>query len=102
MWNGYSKYIGPTGVSRSRIVHGRIPDRPLTFVLTGTMSSPRRDIQRSIVLEGHGYTMNVTMRTDFLVVGESPGRTKLQAATRHGTSCIDESWMWQILSGNNP
>ena len=68
-------------------------DGPLenkTFVITGTLSQPRREIATLIEEQGGKVTSSVSRNTDFLVIGNSPGRTKIGRARQLGTPVIDE------------
>lgn len=68
-------------------------DGPLgnvTFVITGTLSQPRREIAALIEKHGGKVTSSVSRNTDFLVVGDSPGRKKVSKARRLGTAVVNE------------
>ena len=68
--------------------------RPLigkTFVLTGTLASLSRDAARELVESlGGRMTSSVTRKTDYVVVGESPGG-KADDARRLGVATLDEA-----------
>ena len=69
----------------------------LTFVVTGTLSSlPRREAENRIKALGGGVTSSVTGKTNYLVVGESPG-SKLEAAQRLDTPLLDEAAFIEFL-----
>lgn len=76
MWAGMTSQDMPTPV--------------LSFTLTGTMSIPRVVIEADICQGGHYVRNIVTMHTDYLVVGDRPGRTKINQALMHSTRMIDE------------
>jgi DNA ligase (NAD+) len=61
-----------------------------TFVITGTLPSMSRDDAQALI-EAHGgkVTDSVSKKTDYLVVGESPG-SKLAKAQALGTKIIGE------------
>ncbi len=62
-----------------------------TFVITGTLPSLSRNEARALI-EGHGgkVTDSVSGKTDYLLVGESPG-SKLRKAQQLGVPTIDEA-----------
>ncbi|KPK47894.1 MAG: hypothetical protein AMJ77_01675 [Dehalococcoidia bacterium SM23_28_2] len=69
----------------------------LTFVLTGTLASmPRSKAEELIRQLGGAAGDSVTKKTDYLVVGESPG-TKLQKAERYGTRLLSEQELLELL-----
>jgi DNA ligase (NAD+) len=61
-----------------------------TFVLTGTISGLTRDAATArIERVGSRVTDTVSRKTDYLVVGESPG-AKFDEARRLGVTALDE------------
>ncbi len=62
----------------------------LTFVITGTLSRPRKEIAALIKEHGGKVTGSVSGNTDYLVVGESPGGSKYNKAQKLETPIIDE------------
>ncbi len=76
---------------------GPQPLQGLTFVVTGTLESfPRREAENRIKSLGGSVTSSVTRKTDYLVVGESPG-SKLDAAQRLGTAVLEEQAFLEYL-----
>jgi len=72
--------------------HGR------SFVVTGTLSAfTRREAEERIKTMGGSVTSSVTRKTDYVVVGESPG-SKLEAARRLGTPVLDEDAFLNLLN----
>jgi DNA ligase (NAD+) len=71
------------------------PSGPLagkTVVLTGTFRSLSREAaERRAEAAGAIVASSVSKRTDFVVVGDSPGATKLARAQTLGTEQIDEA-----------
>ena len=67
--------------------------RPLagkTFVLTGTLPSPSREQARERIQRPGGRVAGtVSRKTDYVVVGESPG-SKADDARRLGVATLDE------------
>ena len=76
------------------------PEGPLsglTFVITGTLASmPRSKAEELIRRLGGGASDSVTKKTDYLVVGDSPG-SKLQKAERYGTRLLSEEEFLGLL-----
>lgn len=67
-----------------------------TFVITGTLPAMSRDdTRRFIELRGGKVSDSVSQRTDFLVVGESPG-SKLAKAQKLGVTLLDEPALRQM------
>jgi DNA ligase (NAD+) len=61
-----------------------------TFVLTGTLAGLTRQAAESLILEAGGHvSSSVSPRTDFVIVGQAPGR-KLEAARRLGIRRLGE------------
>ncbi len=92
-----------TGVSLAReasIEPTTGPLNGLTFVITGTLSQPRRDVAALIEEHGGKVTGSVSGNTDFLVVGESPGRSKVSKAQALDTPRIDEVELNELIEGD--
>ncbi|MBA3818948.1 MAG: hypothetical protein H0X17_08660 [Deltaproteobacteria bacterium] len=69
-------------------------DGPLvgkTFVVTGTLSTPRADLQKRIEAAGGKVAGSVSKKTTYLVAGADTGQTKLEAAEKYGVTVIDEA-----------
>ena len=78
---------------------GESDEAPLagqTFVLTGSLGRPRRELKNE--LEGFGAKVlaSVSSKTDYLVAGESPG-SKLARARELGVEILDEAGLYRIL-----
>lgn len=69
------------------------------FVVTGTLTKPRNDIQKAIEAAGGKVAGSVTKKTTYLVAGADTGKTKLEAAEKHGVSVIDEAALEVLLNG---
>ncbi len=68
-----------------------------TFVITGTLSTFPRSRAEAIVEElGGDIGSSLTRKTDYLVVGDSPG-SKLQQAERYGIKLLDEQTFLELL-----
>jgi len=70
-----------------------------TLVVTGTLSKPRAEVQKQIEAAGGKVAGSVTKKTQFLVAGEDTGKTKLEAAEKHGVRVITEAELEQLLAG---
>jgi DNA ligase (NAD+) len=70
-----------------------------TFVITGTLDKFSRE-EAKVRIEGLGgkVTNSLSVKTDYLVVGESPG-TKLDKATKLGVKTLDEAAFVALLDG---
>ncbi|HEY5949531.1 MAG TPA: NAD-dependent DNA ligase LigA [Kofleriaceae bacterium] len=71
----------------------------MTLVVTGTLTQPRADIQKRIELAGGKVAGSVSKKTNYLVAGADTGKTKLDAAQKHGVKVIDEVELEKLLSG---
>jgi len=79
------------------------PERPSgavlagkTVVITGTLDAPRTQWKERLERAGATVTGSVSAKTDYLLVGESPG-SKLDAARKHGVEILDEAAMLKLL-----
>jgi len=63
----------------------------LNLVLTGSVEGyTRRELTEALENEGADVTSSVSGETDYLVVGEDPGATKMEDAREHGVERLDE------------
>jgi DNA ligase (NAD+) len=71
-----------------------------TFVITGTLDAMSREVAKEKI-EAHGgkVTSSLSARTNYLVVGESPG-TKLDKATKLGVTTLDEKAFLELLASD--
>jgi DNA ligase (NAD+) len=74
---------------------------PLTgvsFVITGTLAlGPRDEVAAKLVALGAKEHASVTKDTTYLIVGESPGASKLAKAQKLGTKTLDEPALVALL-----
>lgn len=68
-----------------------------TFVLTGTLVDfTRSDAKREIESNGGKVTSSISKKTDYVIVGESPG-SKLDKARELGVSILDEAAFKKLI-----
>ncbi|MEH6942203.1 BRCT domain-containing protein [Bacillus sp. JJ722] len=70
-----------------------------TFVITGVLSKTRREIASEITKHGGIMAGSVTAKTDYLVIGQRFGNTKVSAAFRLGTFTITEEELREMFLG---
>ncbi len=71
----------------------------LTFVFTGSLAGmTRSEAQELIERHGGSATSSVSGNTDYLVVGDSPGRGKREAADDHDVPTLDRSEFETLLA----
>jgi len=70
-----------------------------TLVVTGTLTAPRGDVQKRIEVAGGKVAGSVSKKTSYLVAGEDTGKSKLEAAQKHGVQVITEAELEQLLAG---
>jgi DNA ligase (NAD+) len=69
----------------------------LTFVLTGTLSTPRGEFKKRIEAAGGKVTGSISKKTSYLVAGENAG-SKLEKAEKLGVEVLDEDGIEKLLS----
>jgi len=81
---------------------GEKPLEGLTFVITGTLEGLTRDAAKSLVEEHGGRaTRSVSGNTNYLVVGETPGASKLARARELGVPEIDAFALRRLIRGED-
>jgi DNA ligase (NAD+) len=68
----------------------------MTFVITGTLSQPRDEVQQWIETQGGKVTGSVSAKTDYLVIGENPGGSKFRRAQQLGTPMLGEEELGRL------
>lgn len=71
-------------------------------VFTGKLSITREAAEAHAARYGLRVQKRVDSGTDYLVVGERPGNTKLEAAQRHNVRRINEAEFLALGAGQNP
>jgi DNA ligase (NAD+) len=69
------------------------------ILITGTLSSVRSEIEERIKKAGCTLAKTISRHVDFIVVGESPSKTKIEAANRLNIKMINEQQLLSILKG---
>ena len=70
----------------------------LTFVITGTLPALSRAAARGLIKEHGGrVTDSMSRNTDYLVIGEAPGATKITKAQKLGIPTLDEAELWRMI-----
>jgi len=70
----------------------------VTLVITGSLDSfTREEAQDAVRRQGGDPTSSVSSNTDYLVVGEDPGATKLEDAEEHDVETLDEENFLRLL-----
>jgi DNA ligase (NAD+) len=88
------KPMEPTPVVKSETAQGF---DGLTFVITGTLSKPRREIEDFIKGNGGNVSGSVSKKTSYLVCGEDAG-SKLTKAQSLGVKVLNEAELEQMVS----
>jgi DNA ligase (NAD+) len=70
-----------------------------TLVVTGTLTQPRAEVQKRIEDAGGKIAGSVSKKTSYLVAGADTGKTKLEAAQKHGVTVVDEAGLEKLLAG---
>jgi len=67
------------------------PKAPLKrYCITGTVSLDRADMIEYLEKYQLGFHSNVTKNLDFLIIGDNPGKVKIEVAKRFGVPMITE------------
>lgn len=70
-----------------------------SICITGTLSRPRSAISNFITSSGHTFVDRVNNSTDYLVVGDKVGQTKIDAAKKKGVKVISEQELYDLIQG---
>ena len=68
----------------------------LSFVITGTLPKPRKEVEDMIEKHGGHPSSALSAKTDFLIVGEEPG-SKLKKAKALGVRTISYSELLKLI-----
>jgi DNA ligase (NAD+) len=97
-WSNMGKlfqYITPVDVVKQAPT---LTGKSLKIVITGTLSRPRSQVEGLIKSKGHTLTGSVSGSTNYVVVGDAPGATKVDAAKAKGVPMITEDELMDILN----
>jgi DNA ligase (NAD+) len=82
--------------------HAKKAEGPLSglkFVITGTLTNMSRDIAADQIRNKGGvFQSSLGKDTDYLVVGENVGASKLKKAAEYGTKQIDEATLHKMIA----
>ncbi len=74
-----------------------LPLEGLTFVITGTLPEPRKEVEAKIESLGGHAASSVSKKTDYLVVGKNPG-SKLKKAEKLGVKRIGYEELMKMIN----
>jgi DNA ligase (NAD+) len=86
-------------ISNPDFIAGKKEENPLeglTFVITGVLPKPRKEVEDLVELHGGHAASSVSASTDYLVVGENPG-SKLQKAEDLSVKTITYDELMKII-----
>ena len=69
-----------------------------TFVITGTLSNPRDEVEKLLVAAGGVLQSAVSKSTNYVVVGDSPGASKMEKAQKLKTRTINENELMEFIA----
>lgn len=70
------------------------------YCITGALSQSREDMIAWLAKQDYEFSAGVTKETTYLIVGESPGTSKIAKATRYGIPQITEAQLIKLLKEN--
>ena len=90
------RYVGSfTTINPPQQTSGNLSGK--SFLLTGTMSQPRKTIEKLIVDNGGSIASGVSKTLDYLVAGESAG-SKLDKAQKLGVTVLGEATLLEMVA----
>lgn len=76
------------------------PLQGLSLVITGTLPGLSRQQATELITAAGGRVVgSVSSKTDYLVMGDAPGASKVQQAAKYGVPTLDENGLRALLSG---
>ncbi len=66
-------------------------------VFTGKLNAPRKELEKLVKSVGAKPTDDISGKTDYLIVGEKPGKVKLAAADKFSVKKINEELWKEIM-----
>ena len=76
------------------------PFNSKTIVFTGTMSESRAKLQKQAKAFGANVGKSVSSKTDFLIIGENVGQSKVKDAKTHQVKILTEAEYLKLLNSN--
>ena len=76
------------------------PFNSKTIVFTGTMSESRAKLQKQAKAFGANVGKSVSSKTDFLIIGENVGQSKIKDAKTHQVEILTEAEYLKLLNSN--
>ena len=70
------------------------------IVFTGTMSESRAELQKQAKAFGANVGKSVSSKTDFLIIGDNVGRSKIKDAKTHQVEILTEAEYLKLLNSN--
>jgi len=70
------------------------------IVFTGTMSESRAELQKQAKAFGANVGKSVSSKTDFLIIGENVGQSKIKDAKTHQVKILTEAEYLKLLNSN--
>ena len=81
----------------TEIYQSNSPFNSKTIVFTGTMSEPRAKLQKQAKAFGANVGKSVSSKTDFLIIGENVGQSKIKDAKTHQVDLLTEAEYLKLL-----
>lgn len=69
------------------------------FCITGTLSLSREAFIEKMALLGYEFSAGVTRETNYLIIGDEPGKTKIAKATKYNTPILTEEQFNKLING---
>ena len=78
-----------------------LPLKGLIFVVTGTFSRSREYLKDDIAKQGGVVNNSLSNKTDYLVVGDSPGNAKMKKTKTLNIRCISEKQIMSMIQNKD-
>lgn len=69
------------------------------YCITGTLSKSREAMIAILEKYNYEFSSSVTRETNYLIVGEEPGKTKVNKATKYNIPQVNEEQLFRIITG---
>jgi DNA ligase (NAD+) len=87
-------------VLKTEINQSISPFNSKKIVFTGTMSESRAELQKQAKAFGVNVGKSVSSKTDFLIIGENVGQSKIKDAKTHQVEILTEAEYLKLLNSN--